>query len=644
MNTLFKKWLLQSWLGLSIGLLGLSSAFADTTTFPFEQELTLSDPCAVFNQPTDDPAITRITYGENIDFDLKGTVQAIIEPNGSGGFNLKFMINNHGAGIGQTSGIKYQFISKLLVKANTNGSDPNDPNFVFKGKFKIDARIIGQGNDASQGGIAQGAQDNALLHFYVSIHYANGSIQSSASDFTLECVASPWTNQMTAPEAGTKTPVGRGFGDPWNKYAWSMKDFNGGMVVGTKNAYFDIEQYLNPTNEVQDCINGFQYQVTGIHLPLACMELFSAGDAAQTRYADIWRFDYAKKSWTKVLVGADSGSQGFRVMTTHNGKLYAGSDLGAFITGVSLNSGGPLAWDFPSSQLLVSADGKNFSSVGSCTGNACNPATGVNNPYGITNFAPPGAAVNTSIRALASYNNKLYVGTFNAVGAELWSYDDSTDQWDLVHKFFGKPAIAELREYKGKLYIGIAGPGNDYLWQFDGTNPPVVVANLPVLPGSNVGALKLFVSSKGLLYIGNVDLTLGFYLQSFDGTNFTTITSNGFFNSLNAYAWSMAEINGRLFVGTFNQDFISTLPRGSAELWYSDDSINWQQMAMPLDWGVWNYGIRTMEVGDKGKQLFLGSASNMIAPDLISEPIPLNPGAEVWSIRSTAVAPTGKRK
>ena len=53
MNTLFKKWLIQSWLGLSIGLLGFSSAFADTTAFPFEQELTLSNPCAVFNESTD---------------------------------------------------------------------------------------------------------------------------------------------------------------------------------------------------------------------------------------------------------------------------------------------------------------------------------------------------------------------------------------------------------------------------------------------------------------------------------------------------------------------------------------------------------------------------------------------------------------
>lgn len=115
----------------------------------------------------------------------------------------------------------------------------------------------------------------------------------------------------------------------------------------------------------------------------------------------------------------------------------------------------------------------------------------------------------------------------------------------------------------------------------------------------------------------------------------------------------MAEINGRVFVGTFNKDFFSLdpgtpLPRGSSELWYSDNVAlsnptgTWQQMALPLDWGLWNYGIRTMEVGDK--KLFLGTASNMVAPDLtlISTLIPLSPGTEVWTIRNTAVAPTGK--
>ena len=159
-----------------------------------------------------------------------------------------------------------------------------------------------------------------------------------------------------------------------------------------------------------------------------------------------------------------------------------------------------------------------------------------------------------------------------------------------------------------------------------------------------MGNLKLFTSSKGLLYVGNVDLDVGFYLQVYNPANrqFREISDNGFFNPNNAYAWSMAEINGRMFVGTFNQDFLSNLPRGEAELWYSDDSINWQQMALPLDWGLWNYGIRTMEVGNK--MLFLGAASNMAAPDLITKPVPLSPGTEVWTIRSTAVAPTGKQK
>ena len=137
-----------------------------------------------------------------------------------------------------------------------------------------------------------------------------------------------------------------------------------------------------------------------------------------------------------------------------------------------------------------------------------------------------------------------------------------------------------------------------------------------------------------------MDLLNGFYLQTYDGSDFNTITDNGFFNSSNAYDWSMAEINGRIFLGTFDDNFLTSLPRGSAELWYSDDGENWQQMALPLDWGLWNYGIRVMDVGNR--MLFLGSASNMIAPDLISQPIPLSPGAEVWTIRDTVVAPTGK--
>jgi hypothetical protein len=395
------------------------------------------------------------------------------------------------------------------------------------------------------------------------------------------------------------------------------------------------------------------------------MELFAAPNsgtssaAADTRFAEIWRFDYVKKSWTKVFDEGNAlgSSQGFRYMETHNGKLYVGSDLGAFITGVDLYTGYPGSWNFPGSELLVSIDGKTFNKVNSCkTGGPCNSAEGLSNPYGITGGAPPFYAVNTSIRAMASYKGELYVGTFNVSGGQLWAYQEGrTPEWRFVHSFqpvplgpttLPKPAVAELRVAGDTLYIGVAGPaGNSYLYKYNGSGTPQVVLGQPFLnPQTNFGVLKLFTSGKGLLYVGNVDLDVGFYLQVYDpGTGlFRKITDNGFFNENNAYAWSMAEINGRMFVGTFNQDFLSNLPRGEAELWYSDDSINWQQMALPLDWGLWNYGIRTMEVGNK--MLFLGAASNMAAPDLITKPVPLSPGTEVWTIRATAVAPTGKQK
>jgi len=653
--------------------------------FPFDSQLTLSDPCAVFNAPTTDPNITRITYGEDVAFDVKGHSQAVIDVDSNGRVNLKFQISSHGDGVGDTSGIKYLFNSKALVKSNAGGYDPLgldplDPDFVFNGRFKLSARMIGQGSAGDVGGIAQGAQDNALLQFYVNVRYANGEIRSATSDFTLQCVASPWANLMKSPNVATKKAVGRGFGDVWNKYAWSMKSFNGGMVVGTKNAFYDILANLNPSGDIEACINSDPpiYQVTDIHESLACSELFAAPaysglspSSADTRYAEIWRFDYVKKSWTRVREQEPSvgdKSEGFRYMETHNGKLYVGSDLGAFITGVDLYSGTPNNWNFPGSRLLVSSDGKTFEDVPSCvTSGPCTSRNGVSSPYGIY-FDPvlPGlVAVNTSIRAMASYKGELYVGTFNALGAELWAYNDVTGAWRLVKKFANlpsglpapypavlpKPAVAELRVAGTTLYIGLAGPaGMNYLYRYNGfvNNVETAVERVPGQPllplATNVGTLKLFTTSKGLLYIGNVDLDVGFYLQVYDPTTglFREISDNGFFNPNNAYAWSMAEINGRMFVGTFNQDFLSNLPRGEAELWYSDDSTNWQQMALPLDWGLWNYGIRTMEVGNK--MLFLGAASNMVAPDLITKPVPLSPGTEVWTIRATAVAPTGKIK
>jgi hypothetical protein len=117
------------------------------------------------------------------------------------------------------------------------------------------------------------------------------------------------------------------------------------------------------------------------------------------------------------------------------------------------------------------------------------------------------------------------------------------------------------------------------------------------------------------------------------------------FDNENIYLWSGAgPVNGRMFVGTFNPATITEIPRGTAELWYSDDGVNWTQYPMPIGWSLLGYGIRDMLLGDHGRSLFLLSATNMVAPNLVDFDNPLQAGLEVWQIRDTKVAsPSGTK-
>ncbi|MEN9728348.1 MAG: hypothetical protein RL434_2714, partial [Pseudomonadota bacterium] len=407
-----------------------------------------------------------------------------------------------------------------------------------------------------------------------------------------------------------------------------------------------------------------------IYRALACTELYDSGSggstsgAAQTRFAEIWRFDYVKKNWTRVRdETSTTGGQGFRIMQTHGGKLYAGSDLGSFVMGVKLGSWngdatpGNSTWDFPGSRVLMSADGKSWTEV---------PCSSVPNPCGSASASSiaGAAAVNSSFRALASYGGKLYLGTFNFSGGEVWAYDAVATTWEPIAKFSANQVICGLPLWDGKctgtfsagvtellvdgtnLLVGVStSVNNEYLWVWNGSTM-AVAPNLPSVPATTFGVLELFKNSKGQLFAGLLDLTDGFTLVMRDPVNGwqPPITNDGFGNANNAYAWSMAEVNGRTFLGTFNKDFFVTLPRGSSELWYTDNGQDWQQHALPLNWGLWNYGIRTLEFANK--MLYLGTASNVVAPDLqlLPDGSVLSPGTEVWSIRATAVSGSGSKK
>jgi len=649
--------------GIALALLGTSAASADEREdggTPFNVTPTISNPCAVFNATTTNSAVTRVTYGEPVALVVDGTVKARTETE-HGVSRLKFEVDAHGVGTGATSGITYRLDARLVLRASTNSTT------YFKGDLYLDARLKGDPRTSTGAQTpSQLAQDNATLKFRVSVTYDNGSVVDSSltSSFSLKCSASPWTDQMTSKVAGTKTAVGRGFGDVWNKYAWSMKDFKGGLLVGTKNAYFDYTALQDPTPTVQACEANAALALPAIYKGLACLELFDSGTAgtptgaaADTRYAEIWRYDYRAKTWSRKV--DSTNSQGFRVMQTNadNTALYAGSDLGSFVMGVNLGSwnglfGAEARWDFPGVQVLKSTDGSTFSAIASCA---------VSGPCQVTKTQSANSGnTNLSIRSMANFDGKLYVGTFNAVGGELWSYDAVNDVWALVKKF-NKTGVTTLAVVGAKLIIGLGGAvDTDYLYQYPGagfvpqtspTDPPSpaapsLIANLPSALGT-LGVLELFASSKGL-FIGLADVAAddansqaGFQLFLWngtgDGSTFSTLTTDGFGNTANAYPWSMNEYLGRIYLGTFSEDIIGLLPRGSAELFYSDDAVKWQQKATPVNFGLWNYGIRNIEKGSDGR-LYFGTASAIIAPDFTPAGgdllAALTPGAEVWSLKS----------
>lgn len=637
------------------------NAYANEFQASFETPVLLTNECAVFyteNEATDGSLIASLEYGELIEFNTRVSINSVLDISDSGQVNFKFHTQAHGSGDGATSGIRYQFNlnSMYSVKSDVVNYDPTVTTYAVK------ARINGQGQDLDGDGIFTGASNNAELNFKVKIAFYNGTLSTEAFDWSIECANSPWSNLMENRVAGTREEVGDGFGDFWNKYAWSMEDFNGGLFVGTKNMFYSIEGLLAAvtapiSTPLGQCVNSgvvlFPYSLFG------CLELF--GDIpgqVSSRGSEIWRLDYNNKRWERVFDAADptevpngtpkefdKAPQGFRDMVVHQGKLYVASDLGAFISGVALDR--TIPFTYPGVDLLVSEDGYAFAQVPGCVDDELCEKSEV--------VFPPGLPTNNgSIRALASVGDRLFIGTFNAAGGEVWSYEEGVG-FDMVFKApLWLPIVAEINEYEGKLYIGMGGQlitqslgSNNYVYACDLSSgcdeqsdfaPPSDLLNIH--PGTAF-VIKQFVA-KDKLFVGTVNFDVGFSLLSYDGTDWEIIVDGeeegGFFNDSNAYLWSAAVVGDRIFVGTWNYFFIDQLPRGDGELWYSDDGVNWTEYPLPLDWEFPNYGIRSMVYANR--QLFLGSAS-LGAVTNLDLPDKLRPATQIWSIRDTKVNQPG---
>jgi hypothetical protein len=236
-----------------------------------------------------------------------------------------------------------------------------------------------------------------------------------------------------------------------------------------------------------------------------------------------------------------------------------------------------------------------------------------------------GDAGNNDVPSMAVLDGRLYAGTYNPAGCQVWSYDGTT--WERVaEEGFGDAdnyGASSMAVYSQNLYVGTFN--NDYtagcqVWSFDGDSWTQEVgqgaAGTPIGPGfgdaNNRKASAMAVYDYGL-YVGTYDSSGGSGCQvwSYDGANWTQVAGGGFGTMSNLAASSMAASGLDLYVGTYNED-------SGCEVWRFDGA----------DW----HGEGSGGFGD---------AANKAAGDMVMEGAALSVGTEcedgcqVWSTQAS---------
>ena len=174
---------------------------------------------------------------------------------------------------------------------------------------------------------------------------------------------------------------------------------------------------------------------------------------------------------------------------------------------------------------------------------------------------------NNDVTSMAVMGGRLYAGTYNPGGCQVWCYDGSA--WKRVAEGgFGDTdnyAAASMAVYFQSLYVGTFN--NDYtsgchVWSYNGSSWTQEVgqgaAGTPTGPGfgdiNNRRAASMSVYNSGL-YVGTYDSSGGSGCQvwSFDGANWTKVGSGGFGAASNLAASCMAAGGLDLSVGTYNE-------------------------------------------------------------------------------------------
>jgi parallel beta-helix repeat protein len=292
----------------------------------------------------------------------------------------------------------------------------------------------------------------------------------------------------------------------------------------------------------------------------------------------VWEYDGT--NWTQVNTTGfgDVNNAGINSMAVFNSKLYVGT----------YNNNGTEVWEYNgSSWTQVNADGFGDS------GNYAADSMAVYNSYlyvAVANTAgvgiwrtagaggPPfsdwtqvnsdgfGNSYNARAYNMVEHSGKLFVGTYNtSTGTEVWSTaafegPPFTD-WNQVNTDgFGNSNNSLTRSmavYGTKLYVGTDnGTTGAEVWRTAGTGTPPfsdwTQVNSDGFGNSSNTAAKSMAEHNGNLFVGTDNSSTGGEVWEYNGSSWAQANNDGFGDPNNFYANSMAVLNNGLYVGTYN--------------------------------------------------------------------------------------------
>jgi hypothetical protein len=316
-------------------------------------------------------------------------------------------------------------------------------------------------------------------------------------------------------EVGLGGPVAAGFGNAANVAAACMAVYGDCLYVGTGTLGGLCEVWRYDGNAWTPVVGGASPVPAGFGNPnidamnmcVYGLELY-VGTRNNPNGCELWRYDGT--NWAPVVGGTSPMPAGFgsannnttRSLVGYGPFMYAGTENG--VTGCEV-------WRFDGTTWI--------------------PVVGGAAPVG-PGF---GNAANTAAMGMAAYAGMLFAGTQNGGGCEVWAYDGTA--WvqvvgalpsAVIGPGFGNPAnfaIRPMHAYDSKLFAGTANMGGCELWSLDANGWKREVgggaAGTPTGPGfgdaNNTVNISLATFSNRL-YAGTTNQIAGCQLYSFDSS------------------------------------------------------------------------------------------------------------------------------